>query len=61
MSVGNKYSYADLAWVPWQVGLAKAFTPEDEFNLTSEYPAVTDWIARMNAREAVQYGIAMTH
>ncbi|KAL1852468.1 Transcriptional regulator ure2 [Diaporthe australafricana] len=54
--VGNKCSYADLVWVPWQLLLPKIVSKEDGLDL-GKYPVVADWLARMNKREAVQYGM----
>lgn len=54
--VGNKYSYADLAWVSWQLILPMLISKEDGLDL-SKYPAVADWVARMSSREAVKYGM----
>lgn len=54
--VGNQFSYADLAWVSWQLILPMVVTAEDGLDL-GQYPAVADWITRMNKRESVQYGM----
>ncbi|KAK4105366.1 glutathione S-transferase [Parathielavia hyrcaniae] len=52
--VGNKLSYADLAFVPWQryvAGIIKGAGQEfDE----AEYPLVTEWVAKMSGRESVK-------
>lgn len=58
--VGNKYSYADLAWVPWQRTLPKVVPAEDGLDF-GKYPVVADWIARMEKREAVEYGMVSSH
>ena len=54
--VGNKYSYADLAWVSWQLILPMIISKEDGLDL-DQYPVVADWVDRMNKRPAVQYGM----
>lgn len=48
--VGGKFSYADLAFVPWQ-----DFAPKvvKGFN-ADEYPVVKDWMERMTGRESVK-------
>lgn len=57
--VGNKYSYADLAWVSWQTILPMVVTAEDGLDL-GQYLVVADWVARMNKRESVRYGMGTT-
>ncbi|KAI7781830.1 glutathione s-transferase ure2 [Diaporthe eres] len=54
--VGNKLSYADLAWVSWQLILPMVVSAEDGLDL-AQYPVVADWVARMNKRESVRYGM----
>lgn len=54
--VGNKLSYADLAWVSWQLILLMVVSAEDGLDL-AQYPVVADWVARMNKRESVRYGM----
>lgn len=54
--VGNKYSYVDLAWVPWQLILPMVLSAEDGLDL-DKYPVVADWLARLNKRKAVKYGM----
>lgn len=53
--VGNKYSFADIAFVSWQTVVLKIHGP-DEFN-PDDYPHVKDWIDRILARPAVQAGL----
>ncbi|KAF3008697.1 hypothetical protein E8E13_009463 [Curvularia kusanoi] len=48
--VGGKFTYADLAFVPWQVMLEGGF--EGKVNL-SEYTAVKDWLERLIKREPI--------
>ncbi len=50
--VGNKLSYVDIAFVPWQMAAAKIF-PEYGFDV-AEFPLVTEWIAKLGARESVK-------
>ncbi|KAA8648583.1 hypothetical protein EYZ11_006719 [Aspergillus tanneri] len=50
--VGDRLSYADLAWVAWQVLAQKALKSEgyDE----SEFPRLQAWLTRMKEREKVK-------
>lgn len=48
--VGNKLTYADLAFIPWQCGLIM-FDPE--FDVGKEAPNVAAWMERMEARPVV--------
>ncbi|KAJ4305712.1 glutathione S- transferase, nitrogen catabolite repression regulator [Kalmusia sp. IMI 367209] len=54
--VGGKYSYADLAWVPWQVEMmlvaAEANLAADGFD-PEEFPIVKGWIGKMRERKAI--------
>ncbi len=50
--VGNKYSYADVSFVVWQLLATTRFRGE-LFN-PDKYPAVKDWLRRMVARKAVR-------
>jgi glutathione S-transferase len=52
--VGNKLSYADLAWVPWQRGLPRLFELDGRTFDEDEFPLVKEWLAKMNARETVK-------
>jgi glutathione S-transferase len=45
--VGGKYSYADMAFIPWQ-GYASTLTD------VSEYTEVAAWLERMKTRRAVK-------
>jgi glutathione S-transferase len=47
--VGGKYSFADMAFVPWQ-SMVKGL--QEKVDL-SEYTEVAGWLERMMAREAV--------
>jgi glutathione S-transferase len=46
--VGGKYSFADMAFVPWQ-NYAKDLTD------VSEYTEVAAWMERMKARRAIKF------
>ncbi|KAK3385501.1 glutathione S-transferase Ure2-like protein [Podospora didyma] len=50
--VGNKYSYADLAWVSWQAIIARLITSE-EVNF-DEFPIVKEWLGRLLERPAIK-------
>ncbi|KAK0708666.1 glutathione S-transferase [Lasiosphaeris hirsuta] len=51
--VGNKYTYADFSFLPWQAALTKAL-PADVYTLSEvEFPVLKDWLARIHAREPV--------
>ncbi|KIW13826.1 hypothetical protein PV08_06606 [Exophiala spinifera] len=54
--VGNKYSYADLAFLSWYV-IMPLVTPKEDFDL-AEFPIMHDWIKRMVAREPVKAGFS---
>ena len=49
--VGNKMSYADLAFIPWQNPLGIMLTKE-EYN-GDDYPHVKEWIGKMTSRKTV--------
>ena len=55
--VGNKMSYADLAFVPWHKVIC-LFLGQDEFN-ESQYPHLKKWMDKMVSRESVE--IAMSY
>ncbi|KAF2848742.1 glutathione S-transferas-like protein [Plenodomus tracheiphilus IPT5] len=48
--VGGKFSYADLAFVPWQYMAQVAL---GEFADTSEYTEATGWVERLMKRKAI--------
>jgi len=48
--VGNKFSFADAVFVPWQVAFGIVFTKEEGYELDN-YPLVKEWISKMSARE----------
>jgi glutathione S-transferase len=47
--VGGKFSYADLAFVPWQVMTGLLADKID----VEKYAAVSDWLERLKKREAI--------
>jgi glutathione S-transferase len=47
--VGNKFTYADAAWVPWQIVFAKVFQKEEGYDV-DDYPLVKEWLGKMSAR-----------
>ena len=49
--VGNKVSYADLAFIPWQRLIALILT-KDEYN-DEDYPEMKAWLKKMIGRKAV--------
>ncbi|KAJ5132769.1 hypothetical protein N7448_006927 [Penicillium atrosanguineum] len=50
--VGNKVSYADVSFIPWQRAASSALT-ENGFS-EEEFPLVRDWLQRMYAQKGVQ-------
>ncbi|RAL12382.1 glutathione S-transferase tpcF [Aspergillus homomorphus CBS 101889] len=54
--VGGRCSFADLAWISWQVTVALAITPEDGYTL-EDYPLVKEWLGRLMARPGVKKGM----
>ena len=46
--VGDKLTYADIAFVPWQVGAMKIIS--DNIITTSEFPNVASWVGRITSR-----------
>jgi glutathione S-transferase len=50
--VGNKVSYADVSFIPWQKGALTMFA-ENGFN-ADDFPLVSDWLKRMYAQKGVQ-------
>lgn len=52
--VGNKLSYADFAFVPWQGVAVRLFAGESGEYKEADYPLVTEWLAKLNARESVK-------
>ena len=50
--VGDKCTYADIAWVPWN-NYAPMLLGED-FDLKKEFPSVAAWHGRLTSRPAVK-------
>jgi glutathione S-transferase len=48
--VGNKYSYADIAFIPWQLITGMML---DEYN-EDNFPHVKEWLSKMTSRETVK-------
>ncbi|CAD6567191.1 MAG: hypothetical protein ASARMPRED_000529 [Alectoria sarmentosa] len=50
--VGNKFSYADIAFIPWQkiIGMVLGKDEYDEDN----FPHVKDWLSKMTLRDTVK-------
>ncbi|KAI9689143.1 MAG: hypothetical protein M1822_000881 [Bathelium mastoideum] len=55
--VGNKMSYADLAFVPW-AKVIEVILDKSEYNV-EEFPHVKDWLDRMTSREHVKNVLAL--
>jgi glutathione S-transferase len=51
--VGNKYSYADLAFLSWQTIVTRVIQKEDGFD-QDKFPVVKDWVNRILQRDAVK-------
>lgn len=49
--VGDKYTYVDIAWLPWQSVVAMA---DEAFDPAKEFPHVQAWLDRLRARPAVK-------
>lgn len=49
--VGGKYSYADLAFLPWFAIIPRI--TGDAFDLEKDFPNVNEWLNRIKARPAV--------
>ena len=55
--VGNKLTFADLAFVPWQIIAATKLAEQGEYK-EADYPLVTEWIAKMSERESIKKVLA---
>lgn len=51
--VGGKMSYADLVFISWQSIAAGALGKVGQYD-ESEYPLVTEWLAKMTTRPGIQ-------
>ncbi|KAJ9491587.1 hypothetical protein VN97_g1656 [Penicillium thymicola] len=50
--VGNKFSYADVAFIPWQNGAHTAFA--DEGFDVDEFPNEKEWLERMTSKKPIK-------
>ncbi|KAL2040333.1 hypothetical protein N7G274_006776 [Stereocaulon virgatum] len=50
--VGNKMSYADIAFIPWQKGVVMTLK-KDQYD-SDDYPHVKEWLGNMTALETVK-------
>ncbi|KAL8638508.1 MAG: hypothetical protein Q9228_004343 [Teloschistes exilis] len=50
--VGNKLSYADIAFVPWQV-LVEKHMKKDAYDVDN-FPLVKEWLGKMTSRKAIK-------
>ena len=50
--VGDKYTYADLSFIPWNWLVPYVMGQDFEPKIEKEYPAYWDWWTRINGREA---------
>ena len=50
--VGNKFSYADIAFIPWQAAVTVNLD-KDEHN-EDDFPHVKEWLSRMISRESAK-------
>lgn len=54
--VGNKYSYADIAFISWQ-RLMPLFLEKDQYD-PENYPHMKEWLDKMMAREPIKKVLA---
>jgi glutathione S-transferase len=50
--VGDKATYADLAFIPWDLGATQLLS--SDVKVAEEFPAFYAWHERIKARPAVQ-------
>jgi len=50
--VGNKFSYADFAFIPWQ-RMAGIFLDPGNYD-EAKFPHVKEWLGKMTSRETVE-------
>ncbi|KAI1174244.1 glutathione S-transferase [Nemania sp. FL0916] len=55
--VGNKITFADLAWYMWQVMVVRAI-PDQIIDYT-QYPNVKEWIDKLTARPSVDFALEL--
>jgi glutathione S-transferase len=51
--VGNKYSFADIAFLSWQTIVVRVIQKEDGYD-PDDFPLVKDWLNRILSRDAVK-------
>lgn len=56
--VGNKYTYADIAWIPWDAGLPFLLGEEGYNQLMNEAPHFKKWHDSLVARPAISKVLA---
>lgn len=56
--VGNKLSYADLAFISWQ-RIISMMLEKDEYN-EDNFSRVKNWLGKMASRESVKIAIKST-
>ena len=54
--VGNKLSYADIAFIPWQRTIGMVIM-KDEYN-EDDFPHVKEWLGKMTSRESAKKAFA---
>ncbi|EAQ92652.1 hypothetical protein CHGG_00887 [Chaetomium globosum CBS 148.51] len=54
--VGNKLSYADFAFYPWQWAAQRVLGDDGEYKI-ADFPLVKAWLEKLNARESVKYAL----
>ncbi|KAL8705953.1 MAG: hypothetical protein Q9201_000947 [Fulgogasparrea decipioides] len=57
--VGNKLSYADLAFIPWQKLIGEVLQ-KDQYN-EEDFPHVNEWLGKMDTRELVKKVFEKAH
>lgn len=50
--VGNRISFADLAFLPWHT-IMGLLIPSNEYNV-NDYPHVKQWLENMSSRKSVE-------
>jgi glutathione S-transferase len=53
--VGNKLSYADMAFIPWQ-RMVPMFLETDKYDM-NKFPHVKEWFDKMISRDSVKTAI----
>lgn len=50
--VGNKISYADIAFIPWQL-MPERVLDKDDYDI-NQFPIVKNWLERMTSRQPIK-------